>query len=355
MRINLIYGMELLTVMRLVLPLALALTIVACEEDTTGPNQNQITYRTLSGIDAVSAFAYVDLAANQVVTVTDPLTSTAWDIAFFGTRVKLNGGASGPGGVDGHCLCQNAAATDPEIIAMTPSGEEGDFTAVTAAQVPSAASAWATDVLDPAIEDWWSYNPVTHDVAAVPTNTFAMKLRGTAYAKLHVTNIVNEAMTHAGDVTIEFAVQPTAPDAFGAATTLTVNLAGGPVYVDLVDGAVGSSSDWDIQLSGYDIITNGGVSGTGGVAALVTTQDFASITTVSNIPQAAYNSGLDAFGGVFAASPWYKYNLTGNNLIHPTFDVYLIRKGTQVWKVQITSYYSNAGAARFYTFRSELL
>ncbi len=340
---------------RFVLPFLLVAAVAACEDDVTNPGPQAPTYRTLSDVNAVSAFAYVDLTTNQVVSVTDPAASTAWDIAFYGVQVKVNGGASGPGDVEGHCLCQNATATDPEIIAMTPSSEEAEFTSVTAAAIPAAASAWATDVLDPAIADWWSYNPTTHDVSAVPTAVFAMKLRGTAYAKLHVTNVVNEAMAHAGDVTIEFAVQPTAPAAFGATTTLTVNLASGPVYIDMVDGVVGSSSDWDIQLSGYDIITNGGVSGTGGVAALLYTPDFAAITTVSDIPGAAYNTGLDAFGGVFVAAPWYKYNLQGNNHIHPTFNVYLIRKGTQVWKLQITSYYNTSGVARFYTVRSELL
>jgi len=327
---------------------------VACEDDVTDPGPQGPDYSTLE-VDARTAFVYANLASNQVVTVADPLTSTAWDIAFFGTRVVTNGGAAGPGVVEGHCICQNAAATDPQIIAMTPAGEEADFTAVTAAAIPAAPAEWATDALDPAIEDWWSYNPTTHDVSAVPTAVFAMKLRGTAYAKMHVTNVVNEAMAHAGDVTLEFAVQPTGADPFGTTTTLTVNLASGPVYIDLVDGAVGSSSDWDIQLTGYDIITNGGVSGTGGVAALPYTPDFAAITTVSDIPSAAYASGVDAFAGVFAAEPWYKYNLTGSNLIHPTFNVYLIRKGTQVWKVQIISYYNTAGAARFITFRSELL
>ena len=340
--------------MRLVLPLLLAVAVVACEDDTTNPNPQGPTYNTLQ-VDARTAFIYVNLGTNSVVAVANPLTSTDWDMGFFGTRVAVNGGAAGPATVEGHCICQNDGATDPQILAMTPAGEEADFTAVTAAQIPTAASAWATDALDPAIEAWWSYNPTTHDVAAVPGTTFAMKLRGTAYAKLHVTNIVNEATAHAGDVTLEFAVQPTAPDPFGTPTTLTVNLASGPVYVDLVDGALGSASDWDIQLTGYDILVNGGISGTGGVAALPTTQDFATITTVSNIPSAAYSSGVDAYGGVFTATPWYKYNLDGNNLISPTFNVYLIRRGTQVWKVQIISYYSTAGTARFITFRSELL
>lgn len=334
--------------------LLLVLGAVACEDDVTNPGPQGPTYNTLE-VDARTTWVYANLATNQVVAVANPLTSTDWDIGFFATRVVTNGGAAGAGNVEGHCFCQNATATDPQIVAMTAAGEEADFTAVTAAAIPSAASAWASDALDPAIENWWSYNPTTHDVSAVPTAVFAMKLRGTAYAKLHVTNVVNEAMAHAGDVTIEFAVQPTAGAPFGSVVTLNVNLAGGPVYVDLVDGALGSASDWDIQLTGYDILVNGGISGTGGVAALETSEDFATLATVSDVPAAAYSTGVDGYAGVFAAQPWYKYNLTGNNLIHPTFNVYLIRRGTQVWKVQVISYYNTAGTSRFITFRSELL
>jgi hypothetical protein len=341
-------------VIRRYVPLLLALAAVACEEDANGPGPQGPTYNTLQ-VDARTTWVYANLATNQVVAVTDPLTSTNWDIGFFATRVVTNGGAAGAGDVEGHCICQNAGATDPQILAMTAAGEEADFTAVTAAAIPSTAAAWASDALDPAIENWWSYNPTSHAVSANPTAVYAMKLRGTAFAKMHVTNLQNAAMAHAGDVTIEFAVQPAAADPFGSVTTLTVNLASGPVYVDLIDGVLGSSSDWDIQLTGYTILVNGGISGTGGVAALETAEDFATLATVSDVPAAAYATGVDGYAGVFAAEPWYRYNLDGNNLISPTFNVYLIRRGTQVWKVQITSYYSTAGTGRFITFRSELL
>ena len=36
-------------------------------------------------------------------------------MGFFATGVMLNGGAAGPGDVEGYCLCQNADATPDEI------------------------------------------------------------------------------------------------------------------------------------------------------------------------------------------------------------------------------------------------
>jgi hypothetical protein len=68
-------------------------------------------------------------------------------------------------------------------------------------------------------------------------------------------------------------------------------------------------------------------------------------------PAVAYRS--DSYGGVFVSSPWYKYNITGtDNQIWPNFNVYLIRRGDDVFKVQITSYYNASGTSRQITLRS---
>jgi hypothetical protein len=54
---------------------------------------------------------------------------------------------------------------------------------------------------------------------------------------------------------------------------------------------------------------------------------------------------------VFNSHPWYRYNLTGENIIHPTFDVYLVKRGDDVYKVQLINYYGAAGEPRHVTFR----
>ena len=46
------------------------------------------------------------------------------------------------------------------------------------------------------------------------------------------------------------------------------------------------------------------------------------------------------------AHPWFRYNLQNDHQVYPTFDVYLIRKGDDVYKVQLTGYYGAAGEAR---------
>ncbi|MHB1170576.1 MAG: HmuY family protein, partial [Longimicrobiales bacterium] len=119
-------------------------------------------------------------------------------------------------------------------------------------------------------------------------------------------------------------------------------------------GAVSDADDWDIMLDGFEIRINGGVSGDGNAAALLSLdEDFADIDDASDAPSAQYRA--DAYGGVFAATPWYRYNLDNNHTIFPTFDVYLIDTGDTVYKVQVIGYYSVAGDARHVSFRYEAL
>nr|MCU0616345.1 hypothetical protein [Gemmatimonadaceae bacterium] len=66
--------------------------------------------------------------------------------------------------------------------------------------------------------------------------------------------------------------------------------------------------------------------------------------------------GQDALGGPFGARPWYRYNVTGTDLqIWPTFNVYLVKRGAQVWKVQLVGYYDTQGQSRRITVRSARL
>ena len=97
---------------------------------------------------------------------------------------------------------------------------------------------------------------------------------------------------------------------------------------------------------------NGGVSGSGkgGAASLAT--PFASVTNPGEAPASVYRA--DGYGGVFAQKRWYRYNITGtDNQIWPTYDVYLVKRGTEVYKVQLINYYSASGDPRHITFRYE--
>jgi len=330
---------------RSALPLLIAATLnLACSSDEIDappePGEGSIT------LDASAGWAYLSLADEAAVTVDNPTTSEEWDIAFNATRVMLNGGAAGPGGVTGYCLCQNAAATDPQVVAFTAESEAADFDGVTAAQIPDAGS-FEAEALVPAVRGWFTGT----GAAAVPGTGTTWLLRlddGVGYAKLRPTALAGPSDADAGQVTLEYAVQTAADQPFGAVQTVTLDAAV-PTALDLATGSTGAAVDgWDLRLEGFAIRLNGGVSGTGAAAAATTTDDFAAVTTAA-IDSRAFQQ--DGFAGVFASHPWYRYNLTGENIIHPTFDVFLLRRGADVYKVQLTDYYGAAGEPRRITVR----
>lgn len=332
--------------------LAAPILLAACSDATTEPPPPPETSEIT--VDAAAAPAYVRLGDPATsVSVSNPTTSTEWDLSFFGTAVTVNGGAAGPGGVTAYCLCDNANATVSELQAMTPANMLAEFDAVTAADIP-AASSFTADALNPAVNGWVSGMGAA--AVAVPEKSWIIRRTtgGVILGKFRVTAVSGATATSAGSVTVEYSIQPSSGAAFGAVSTRTFDLGAGPVYLDLATGTVSSTGAWDLRLSGYEIRTNGGVSGTGGVSAVIDeTMPFGQITSqyAAFAPAVAYRS--DSYGGVFVSSPWYKYNITGtDNQIWPNFNVYLIRRGDDMFKVQVTSYYNLSGTSRQVTVRS---
>lgn len=328
---------------RLVSPLML-LAVAACSDPIAprGPSPTgQIT------VNADAAWAYVRFQGDTVVVaenITSPTTSTMWHMAFFGTNVMLNGGAAGPANISAYCLCANAGVTTAELQAMTPATELADFEAITHADIPEAAS-FQSDVLVPVITGWYSGTGTTAAVRAdsswvISRNDAATRI----YSKFRLVSISGATASAPGTVNFEYATQPSTGAVFGTVQARSVAVGSTPVYFSFATGATTTAtSDWDISFDGFNIRLNSGVSGTGTVRGLSAGNTFSTLTAreVGFIPPQAWRS--DAFGGVFGKQPWYKYNITGSdNQIWPTFNVYLIALGSNVYKVQLTSYYAGA-------------
>ncbi len=329
---------------RKILPLALLALSACASDDVIGPGalprQGSFT------LDARSAWVYVSLADSAIVTPSPSANESAnWDIAFFATNVTLNGGAAGPGGVSGACLCQNAAATNNEVLAMTPTSELPDFEAVT---TTPAGTTFTTDALTPAVSGWFTGTGAAA-VADTAKHWLVRLADSTAYALVRVKQITAPSATNAGSVTLEYRLQANSAAALGAAQTLVVDLATGAKRVDLNTGALSTdAAAWDLLLDGFTIRVNSGITGIGKAAAAVGTGEFGTATTAVTAAN-AYRQ--DAYAGIFGTSRYYRYNLAGDNRISPTFDVYLIRRGATTYKLQVIGYYSETGVARFITFR----
>lgn len=318
------------------------LAVVSCTDsvvDPPAPVEGEFT------VDASANWVYVNLGDSTLVTPTPSAReSSAWDIAFFATNVTTNGGEAGPGSVSVACICQNASATNAEILAMTPASEQGDFDAVTS--VPATAT-FTTDALTPAMSQW--YTGTGTGASANPDRVFLVRLSdGTSYAKVHVIAIQGASATSAGQVTLEYAVQTSGTASFGPTQTITLSGTAAAVGADFNTSSTTSASTWDVKLDGWNLLVNGGVSGPGSAAVAIGSQPFGETTTAVTTPQ-AYQT--DRYAGVFGTRRWYKYNLAGDNRISPTFDVYLLKRGARVYKLQITNYYGVTGQARVITFR----
>ena len=331
---------------------ALAAVVAACGSDSATAPVTPPSTQVLT-VDAASTFAYVALGDPfTVATVANPATSTAWDFGVFATTVTLNGGAAGPGSVSAYCVCQNAQATNAQLHSMTAENQLAAFDAVIAAQIPADAQ-FKADLLSPVIGGW--YTGTAPNVAPNASLAWIIRKGGASpiLGKFRVTAIAGATATSAGSVTVEYALQPAAATPFGGVVSKTIAVGSSTVYFDLVAGAVSTSAQWDVAFSGYQIRVNGGVSGSGSVMAVPdNATPFASIdaTYAATAPVQAYRT--DEFGGVFSSNRWYKYNITGtDNQIWPTYNVYLLKKGSGVYKVQLTGYYGTNGASRQVTVR----
>ena len=291
--------------------------------EPAGPEEPVISTLTLNA-SATWAFAAFDGELAAPVSVGDPATSAAWDVGLYGTSVMLNGGGAGPSDVRGHCICQNDGISDAQVMELTAEGELAAFNAISAPDVPSdeTEDAWTVDSLQPSVDGWYTYDFVTHTIAAAPERVWYVRTAsGDAFAKLHVIDIANPTRTHIGEGTIEFAVQPSAGAEFESAQAVVLDASTGAVDLDLETASiVEGSDDWDLRLSGFEIRVNGGVSGDGQAGAVLAGEEFEAIADASNAPASVY--AADKFGGVFSAHRWYRYNLEGNHQIWPTFDVF---------------------------------
>lgn len=332
---------------RAAIVLAATSALACASDDATGivPIDSSIRETTINA----SSTAYISLAEGPAtVTVTDPAASGAWDLALNATTITSNAAA----GVQVHCLCANATATNAEIAAMSAASQLGGFGAVTAAQIP-ADTAFRADVFSPALTGW--YTGAGAAAAAAPGQLLLLRRGTTAvtFVKARVTAIGGAAAAGPASVTLEIAVQPTAGAVFNAPQTIT--LAAGERY-DFAAGALGSAAAWDVQLDGWNLRVNSGVSGAGSTLGIGFPSPFAALDAATAAQVQPTTFRRDGVASQFGVRPWYRYNVTGtDNQIWPTFNVYLVKRGTEVHKVQLTGYYNLAGEARNISIRSARL
>ena len=161
--------------------LLMSIGLAACGE--SGPTEPEVSVTQTFTVNASAAWKYVSLVTGTAseITTTDATASTAWDIGFFTTSVKLNGGLAG------YCVCRTAKDTTA-LKTMTAANQAAAFDAVTAADIPSDAS-FKADVFD--TNRWYRYNITGSDNQIWPTFDVYLLKRGTQVLKVQLVNYYN--------------------------------------------------------------------------------------------------------------------------------------------------------------------
>ena len=344
---------------------ALALTLgtfvlasAACEDEVTAPDPGDDLVDGQVTLDAnsPSELVYFDLDTGQVASVSDPFASDDWDIAFRRFSAKLNGGIAGGGGVAGFKVANNAGATEQEVLAFTSEDAEDAFVAVTEANI-----AGATFVEDGLVEDengsWFRGVELpdgSRTLVANPGAAWRVREADGGYALFRIADLQLEGESLLSAV-VEYRHQD-ADGTLGALSTATVDYTRGPNHLDFSSGSIVAPDgcNWDVVLTPFFTI-DFNVDCDAGTFPVDPIEDFTALTTADDAPE--YGPFLSVISGAIpntTNSPegLFWYGIEGTRM-WPTLNVFLVRDGEDVYKIQVTDYYNATGESGFPTVRYE--
>lgn len=340
--------------------LPLLFCLAACESEVAAPEEEEIFEEGEVSLDASSPvdFVYLNLAEGALVTPADPTASTDWHMAFRRFSVRLNGGVAGPGSVAGYNLENNGGMAAEQVAALTADEGRASFEAVTEADIP-AASSFVEDGLapDPGAS-WFRFDGQSGTLVANPGA--AWKVRESSdrgFALFRVSAIRMQGQRPLG-VEIEYRRQDPG-GALGASQTAVADLSRGPAFVGFAgaDMPRPDSCDWDIGISPeFSILINGACGA--GTFPLDATQDFTAQARADDAPD--YADFLSVISGAFPpgvddATGTFWYGIQENNRMWPTYNVFLVAAGPEVYKVQVFDYYNATGTSGFPSVRFQRL
>lgn len=288
--------------------------------------------------------------------------SDAWDLAFSRFRIRTNGGASGPGGV------QVAALPGQSFDTLTMAPEEG-----WTVDIPDGDADDDTEpdnVFNNGTDDWYAYDPETH--ALTPKDvTYAIASTVGRFYKLRIDGYYDDAgspgvlrfrwaaiappasaLPDAGVDPLDGGVAPDAGEEPLPPGAIVVD-ASDPtawVYLDAETGLVtptdpSTGLGWDLALRRTEIRTNSGTSGAGVGGAreydgALAFDDITDATTFGYAADELLTSGRPGAEPV-SMSPvlagWYDYD-PATHRVSPGDRTYLVRTATggyaklRVWR-----------------------
>jgi hypothetical protein len=294
-----------------------------------------------SGYDNYMYFSFT--TQDTVSSGVPKTTADIWDIAFRREVVKLNGGTSTTNNGD-------VVGTDLEVT---------DFDAVTIDDTTGVT--WTADFIDYFMDEWYDYNPTTHELTANQYVYSMLDASGEHYVKFRVDSMVGASMPpDMGTVWLTYYYQGTASSANlpGPVVTGSVDVGATYGYFDFSTGLevtpndAANSLDWDIGFYSYDMMQNSGPNGIGDCAAFLAWSELDDPTDIDAFVMQPPGAPLFPDIPGSALTEWYDYDGQTHTLTSKSH-VYLLKTGSTVCKLQIVSYYSTGSTpvSGHYTFK----
>ncbi len=151
-----------------------------------------------------TTWKYFSIAKNDTITVSDPLNSQAWDLAFQRYRIKTNGGRSGSGlGSAANSYKKGQAGFD----ALTFVPDTTTFSVDDSINI-AIQQGYATYIVNPELYTWFTIELATQGTQIVPSDyIYIVKTADGKYAKVWFKSYYSAANL-SGYVTFQVKYQP---------------------------------------------------------------------------------------------------------------------------------------------------
>jgi HmuY protein len=181
--------------------IVIVLSLSCKKQETTPPIQAQTFEINSTG---TTTWKYFSFANNDTITVSDPATSTEWDLAFQRYRIKTNGGKSGNGsGSAANSYQKGQTGFDAlKTVSDTSTFAVDDSISIAIQQ------GYAYYVVNPKLYTWFTLEFATQGTQIVPSDYIYIVKTGTGkYTKVWFKSYYSAANL-SGYVTFQYKYQP---------------------------------------------------------------------------------------------------------------------------------------------------
>ncbi|MCU0472995.1 MAG: HmuY family protein [Bacteroidales bacterium] len=160
------------------LPFVIGL-LIGCKKEDTKPAIQSQTFEIKS--TSSTTWKYFSFSKNDTISVSDPLSSTEWDLAFQRYRIKTNGGESG-NGMGSAASSYLKGQTGFDALREVP--DTTTFVADKSIEI-AIQQGYATYVINPRLYSWFTIELATQGTQIVPSDDiYIVKTADGKYAKV---------------------------------------------------------------------------------------------------------------------------------------------------------------------------